>query len=304
MAAKILIVDDEAFNLEIIDEYFAGTGYDLHFFETGEAARNALNASGAEFDLAILDRMMPGLDGLSLLRRIKADDRFGALPVIMQTAASSPEQLREGIQAGAYYYLTKPYERDSLRSIVRAALSDAVAKLELKRHLQDYGDALQLLQEGSFELHTVEEAGQLANLLARATRRPELAALGLSELLLNSIEHGNLGISYDEKSELKRLDQWREELERRLMLDGNRNKRVRVRFQRYAGKLTFSISDEGSGFAWSNYLEFDPARACDPNGRGIAVARLKCFDKLEYQGCGNTVVASIFDEEVAGQARQ
>jgi CheY-like chemotaxis protein len=301
MAKKILIFDDEVFNLEIIRECFEGTAYDLHFFKTGEAGWDALSAPGARFDLAILDCMMPGLDGLSLLKKIKADHRFGALPVIMQTAAALPEQLREGMQAGAHYYLTKPYECDSLRSIVRASLSDAAAEIELQRHLRDYGDSLQLLQEGSFELQTVEEASRLAHFLARATTRPELVALGLSELLLNSVEHGNLGISYQEKSELKRRDQWREELERRLILDDNRNKRVRVRFQRCNGALTFSIGDEGQGFAWNKYLEFDPERAFDPNGRGIAIARLRCFDTLEYQGCGNTVVASIFDEKVAGQ---
>lgn len=298
MTAKILIVDDEAFNLEIISEYFDDAGYDLHCFVTGEAAWNALQTPGADYDLAILNDMMPGLDGISLLKRIKADQRFTALPVIMQTTASSPEQLHEGLQAGAYYYLTKPYTRDSLRSIVRASLSDATVKNDLRRRLQEHEDALQLLREGRFELRTVEEANRLAGFLARASARPDVTALGLSELMLNGVEHGNLGITYAEKSELKRIDQWREEIERRLILVENRDKRVRVQLRRKNDELTISVSDEGPGFDWHKYLEFDPERAFDPNGRGIAIARLTCFDKLEYQGCGNTVVATILDRKI------
>jgi CheY-like chemotaxis protein/anti-sigma regulatory factor (Ser/Thr protein kinase) len=297
MTAKILIVDDEPFNLEIIGEYFEGSSYNLRFFEAGEEAWEALEAPEAGFDLAILDRMMPGLDGISLLKRIKADPRFATLPVIMQTAASSPEQLREGLQAGAYYYLTKPYERDSLLSIVRASLGDAATKADLRQRLQDHEDALQLLREGRFELRTVEEASQLASFLARATTRPDGAVLGLSELLVNGVEHGNLGITYAEKRELKHLDQWQEEIERRSGLTEHADKRVRVEFNRQRGGLTIRIRDEGQGFDWKKYLEFDPERAFDPNGRGIAMARLTGFDKLDYQGNGNTVVVTIFDSK-------
>lgn len=295
MTAKILIVDDEPFNLEIIGEYFAETGHTLVFHEGGEAAWTELSAPSAGFDLVILDRMMPGLDGIALLKRIKADPRFAALPVIMQTAASLPEQLREGLQAGAYYYLTKPYERDSLLSIVRAALSDAAGKADLQQRLREHSDALQLMQEAKFAVRTLEDASRLAAFLAHATPQPDRTILGLSELLINGVEHGNLGISYAEKAELKRLDGWREEVERRCALNENRDKRVLVEMQRQSDGLSIRICDAGQGFDWRKYLDFDPARAFDPNGRGIALARLGSFDSLTYEGCGNVVVATILD---------
>lgn len=297
MNAKILIVDDEPLNLEIICEYFDGTGYDLILFETGEEAWATLQAPNTTFDLVILDRMMPGLDGISLLKNIKANKRLASLPVIMQTAASSPEQLREGLHAGAYYYLTKPYERDSLLAIVRAALSDAATKADLQRRLREHGHALQLMNEAKFELSTVEEAGRLAAFLAQASPYPDGAILGLSELLVNGVEHGNLGISYAEKSELKRIDCWQEEIQRRAALPENRDKRVCVEFRREHGRLTIRISDQGKGFNWEKYLDFDPERAFDPNGRGIALARLTSFDSLQYQGSGNIVVATILDKK-------
>jgi anti-sigma regulatory factor (Ser/Thr protein kinase) len=62
---------------------------------------------------------------------------------------------------------------------------------------------------------------------------------------------------------------------------------------RDAGGITLTIRDEGDGFAWQKYLDFDPERAFDPNGRGIAMARMMSFDAVEYQGNGNTVVLKI-----------
>lgn len=296
MTGRILIVDDEPFNLEIISEYFEGSGYDLCFLDGGEAAWEVLQSPAEVFQLAILDRMMPGLDGISLLRRIKGDARLAGLPVIMQTAASAPDQVREGLQAGAYYYLTKPFERDSLLSIVRAAIGDADARARLHEQLRDHGNSLQLLSEARFELRTIEEASRLAAFLAQTSPEPDSAALGLSELLINGVEHGNLGISYAEKSDLKRQERWQEEVARRSALTENLAKRVRVQFARAEGRIVIRIQDEGLGFDWQPYLDFDAERAFDPNGRGIALARLASFESLEYEGCGNAVVATLFDK--------
>ena len=106
---RILAVDDEPLNLAIIEEYLCEeASYTLDTAENGEIAWSALEAACPPYDLVILDRMMPVLDGMALLRRMKADQRFAAVPVILQTAAAAPEQVREGLDAGAYYYLTKP----------------------------------------------------------------------------------------------------------------------------------------------------------------------------------------------------
>ena len=55
----------------------------------------------------------------------------------------------------------------------------------------------------------------------------------------------------------------------------------------------FRIVDQGTGFAWANYLDFDPERAFDANGRGIAMARATSFSHLEYAGRGNIVSAWV-----------
>ncbi len=292
MSHHLLIVDDEPLNLEILSEYFDGQGYRLTMAESGEEAWRLLQQNDA-FDLILLDRMMPGMDGVELLRQIKATPAFKKVPVIMQTAASAPEQVREGLLAGALYYLTKPYERDSLLAIVRAALSDGETRQDLQQRLREHANALRLMASARFTLSTLDEVACLAAFLAQACPQPEAAVLGLSELLVNAIEHGNLGISYAEKSRLKRSDQWQEEILRRLALPENRDKVVEVEFSRRDDLVRICIRDQGEGFDWSRYLDFDPARAFDPNGRGIAMARLGSLNNLEFVGNGNTVIATL-----------
>ena len=137
---RILVVDDEPFNLEIVGEYLDGMGFDLVYAESGTEAWDVLTRPGERFDLILLDRMMPGLDGISVLRQIKADEALRHIPVIMQTAATSPEQVREGLAAGAYYYLTKPFEGEALQTIIRSALDDQrVAVLPLREDAREEG---------------------------------------------------------------------------------------------------------------------------------------------------------------------
>lgn len=289
---RLLVVDDEPVNLEIIREYLETEDYDLDLVASGEAAWQRLE-TGAAFELAILDRMMPGLNGIDLLRRMKADERFRPIPVIMQTAASDPHHVREGIQAGAYYYLSKPYEPATLLAIVRAALADVDERTDARRHAAAHVQAMELLDSAEFSLMRLDQVGPLIEVLASLCPVPDLAASGLTELLVNAIEHGNLGISYEEKKRLRLAGGWEAEVARRLALPEYHARAVRVRVVRQPGRLEFTVSDEGPGFDWRQYLDFVPERAADPNGRGIALARLMSFAQLEYQGRGNVVQAVI-----------
>jgi hypothetical protein len=130
-----------------------------------------------------------------------------------------------------------------------------------------------LLEEAHFTYRTIEEARDLASVLARACPDAESTVIGLTELLVNAVEHGNLGITYDEKSALLAEGGWAAEVARRLTLPENQGKRVDVRFQRADSELRFTICDRGNGFEWERYLDIDPRRAFDRHGRGILMAR-------------------------------
>lgn len=287
---RLLVVDDEPFNLEIIAEHLEGDGYELVTAGDGEQAWEILErASGDDFDALILDRMMPRLDGLALLIRVKQEARFLHLPVIMQTAAASKEQVVEGIRNGAYYYLTKPFDGEVLATIVRSALSDRSSWREMSRAASLEPQSLRLLAEARFRLQTLGEARQLATALASCFPDQPGTALGFLELFVNAVEHGNLGITLEDKAALLKAGTWEAEVERRLAMPANRNKWVDITYERGADTVTVHVKDAGPGFDWRSFMELDPQRAFEPNGRGIALARQLCFREMEYLGSGNEV---------------
>jgi len=288
-SARILLVDDEPLNLEILAEHLEAPRYQTVQAENGLSAWQLLDADPSGFDLVLLDRMMPVMNGMELLAKLKADGRFASLPIVMQTAAAAKDQVAEGLRQGAYYYLTKPFDRDVLLAIVDSALEQGRVRRSFLNERLDYAT----LVNAEFKVRTLSDAQRLAGFLARLTPQPERTILGLSELLINAVEHGNLGISYHEKSVLNEKGIWREEIERLLALPENAERSVTARMQRTAGGISFTIIDQGAGFDWHRYLEMSPERAFDSHGRGIAMSRLVSFSALEYSGCGNTVTATV-----------
>jgi hypothetical protein len=211
----------------------------------------------------------------------------------METAMQDHENIREGLDAGAYYYLTKPFQPEVLVAVVRAALQQVVEYRRLRESVQVAERPFSFLREGVFQFRSLEEGRQLAGILALACPDPERSINGLQELLINAVEHGNLGMTYREKSDLLLAGAWEEELERRLGLPEYRLRQVEVVYARRPDQISFVIRDQGKGFDCSDYLDFSPERAFDLHGRGIAMARKLSFDSLEYQGNGNTVMAII-----------
>lgn len=289
---KILVVDDSRLNREIIEAFLEDGPYTLEMAHDGDQALNMLAAAAKPYDLVILDRMMPKVDGMLVLQQMKASERFRRIPVIMQTAAAAPKQIQEGLNAGCYFYLTKPFKMEALISIVNSALAD-LREQRLRADALAHTPPVPVTPEADYPFATVEEARTLAIMLSTLCPDPNIVSMGLTELLLNAVEHGNLGITYAEKSQLKREDRWEEEISNRLAKPEYTDKKAAVSFSRHANRIVFTITDQGNGFDWRQYLEFDPARAFDPNGRGITMAKMMSFNTLEYQGIGNQVVATV-----------
>lgn len=290
---RILAVDDEPLNLEILSEYFNDPKYSVQTAEHGALAWQMMDTATEAPHVVILDRMMPIMDGMELLKKIKADPRFKDIPVIMQTAASAPEQVREGIEAGAWYYLTKPYGADSLLAIVSAALYQVAKHAKVETAIRNTGRTLSLINKAEFVFNELDDVAILAAALSDMCDEPSQVAMGLTELLVNAVEHGNLGISYDEKKHFRLNGGWDEEINRRRALPECQARKVVVSLERTGDGFVYTITDEGSGFNWQRYLDFDPERAFDPNGRGIAMARNACFSDIQYQGRGNIVIARV-----------
>ena len=100
--ATVLVVDDDETNRMIVAEFLAGHGYCLEEAEDGEQAWQLLSALPERFDAVLLDRMMPGIDGIEVLRQLKSHPQAARIPVILQTAAAAPDQVLEGLREGAF----------------------------------------------------------------------------------------------------------------------------------------------------------------------------------------------------------
>ena len=122
---RVLVVEDNAFDRALLQAHLHPLPADVAFAGDGIEAWEMLERDARQFDVILLDRTMPRMNGLELLARLKSDPRCRTIPVILQTGSVGREEIREGINAGAYYYLTKPYDRDVLLSVIRTAAADS-----------------------------------------------------------------------------------------------------------------------------------------------------------------------------------
>lgn len=291
--SRILIVDDNPLDRMLLGEILKPNGYETDTASDGEEAREILESEPAAYDVILLDRNMPRMGGVALLEYLKAHAELKSIPVIFQTASDSRADLVEAIRAGALYYLTKPYDREMLLTVVGTAARDRANHRRLQQTARSATTALRAMRCARFAIRTIDEARDVGSLLSLLCADPTNAVIGLTELLVNGVEHGNLGITYEEKTELNSSGRWQEEVDRRLALPENAAKRVEVFFDCNADDVRFTIRDSGSGFDWRRFVDVDPSRAFDNHGRGIVIATRLSFDQLEYRGCGNEVVGTV-----------
>lgn len=290
----ILVVEDEPICIGFIEHTLAAKGYAVTIANNCGDAWQHLENQQSEFDAILLDRGLPDMDGLSFLRQLKQNPALQDIPVIVETASADDASIHEGLLAGAYYYLTKPLNADLLTSIVNAGSSQYRNDKAIQEAVKQNGQAFfQHLNQAVFHFRTLDEARYLAQVVSQFCIEPERVVVGLQELLVNAVEHGNLGITYADKTRLILENRWQEEVVRRQALPEYLMRRVEIRIQRHASHTVIAIQDEGPGFDWHKYLQLNPERAFDPHGRGIALAKLISFDTLNYLGTGNIVEVSI-----------
>ncbi len=148
-APHILIVDDDTRIRTLLTEYLCKNGFRVNSAATAEEARRKID--GLEFDLLVLDVMMPGENGVSLARSLRGEDR--QVPILMLTARSETEHRIEGLEAGADDYLPKPFDprelllrvsnivkrgagpnQPKIEQIVFGPFTFVIARRELKRN--------------------------------------------------------------------------------------------------------------------------------------------------------------------------
>lgn len=291
---KVLAVDDEEMNIDVLEEHLKEAGYHVIIARDGVEAMGVLDTH-PDVGIIVLDRMMPRMDGMEVIRLVKQDDRLKDIPIIMQTAAASSAQILEGLEANVYYYLTKPYSIFKLVSIVRSALHNTLDQAQLRSDVRT--DAAGDLPLSPTRVHTrfktLADARSLARDIAKRCPNPEKIVLGLNELLINAIEHGNLGITYAEKKLLVVANKWETEINERLTKDEYKEKFATLICETNDNHITITIIDQGKGFNWQTYLDIIPARMSEPHGRGLMKARQAFDDRIQFNADGNEVICII-----------
>lgn len=296
---RILTVDDQEDDLEIINHILKKQNYETVSAMNGLEALEILE-NDKEFDAIVLDRMMPHMDGITFMRRVREDDSLLNLPIIMQTAADDSQQILEGIDAGVYWYITKPFPHQMLVSLVRSALRTNRRYKKRSEMTDFYIESRRKLKMGmeklkycELEFQKLREAKNIANAVSCTFPQSVRMVGAIGEILVNAVEHGNLGISFQEKSELVMDGKWEEEVSYRSQLSENKDKSVKVSVTKNEEFVELRVKDDGNGFDWRPYMQLDSARAHKDNGRGIYLASLE-FDNIEFLGNGNEVVCTKF----------
>ena len=116
-----MIVDDDVRNIFSLTSVLEDHGMVVDFVENGKDAITKLEQK-TDYDLVLMDIMMPEMDGFETTRTIRADDRFKTLPIIALTAKAMKGDRERCIAAGASDYITKPVDIDQLLSLMRVWL--------------------------------------------------------------------------------------------------------------------------------------------------------------------------------------
>jgi putative two-component system response regulator len=146
---KVLLVDDNTSNLQLLHETLDGLGYKLLIAKNGKSALAI--AAKAEPSLILLDIMMPEMDGYEVCRRLKADENTSTIPVIFITALADEEDEAKGLDLGAVDYITKPIKPELVRARVRNHLALKRHRDQLERLVEERTRRLALTQAVTIE---------------------------------------------------------------------------------------------------------------------------------------------------------
>jgi DNA-binding response OmpR family regulator len=274
----VLVVDDEAALRSLLRRALEREG-----FEVAEAA-DAAGAIGRfrafAPSVSVLDLGLPDRDGISLLADLRTLEP--AAVVIVVTGRGDEES---ALRAGAASFLHKPFLLPDLVQEVRqlsawrapaagpaAPAEGAVLRFSLGSH--------EARERSAIEALTLPLRDRLNEAALLGVR------IGIGEMILNAVEHGNLGISTAEKEQALADGRFPGLVASRLAMPQNAGKRVWIESRLADGEFRVTVRDEGAGFDWRALAAADPAATLA--GRGVLLARFH-FDEVRWNERGNEV---------------
>ncbi|MFZ2955723.1 MAG: response regulator [Candidatus Ozemobacteraceae bacterium] len=293
---KILIVEDDESFCDFTVSILRQAGYETQSAPDG--AKGLKLFKEFQPDVVLSDIDMPVMDGLEMLEKIRKIDS-NSLFIIISTL-DTPKYTLQALRLKANDYLVKPVMGKDLLALLHkysGILENRTKDREVLGMI--YKRTLGMKMASCLPL-----VGKVVDRLMLETDHlispPDRLGvhLGLVEMLINAIEHGNLEITNEEKSQA--LDgphsQWDELVNRRFQVPGHADRLVDIEFNMTKDRCEWLITDQGPGFDWKNIPDpKDPANLPASHGRGILLTTLQ-FSEVTYLGKGNQVrlVKTIF----------
>jgi CheY-like chemotaxis protein len=273
---RILIVDDDPSIHELIEAMLVGTRWEADSVSNGDDALTQMEGHRDfhSYDVVLADILMPGMDGLTLLGRLRS--RYPDIPVVIMTVKNTPEHVLGSLRREAAAYIAKPFSRDALLTTLDNALSSSVGGDDIKI-LSDKPNWISL--QIRCRLATADRLTQFVRELP-SDLDPDLReqiATAFRELLMNAVEHGG------------HLDP---------------EKTVDLSYIRTARSIVYYIRDPGAGFSMETlahaaiantadepfrHLELRNQMGIRPGGFGLLMTK-SFADELIYSAKGNEVI--------------
>lgn len=183
---NVLIVDDVPKNIQVLGSFLARENLQIAYATNGEEALEL--ATSNQFDLFLLDIMMPGMDGFQLCDKLKADKRTADVPIIFLTAKTDPESIILGFELGAQDYVTKPFNASELIARVRTQLELREKTRALKELNKSLEEKVKMrtadLEFANQQLSRLEKAkSEFLTIISHELRTPLNGIDGLAGLL-------------------------------------------------------------------------------------------------------------------------
>lgn len=271
-----------------------GQAYELTFKDNLTEAIDTIQSSAYNhFSAYLLDESMLDSADLNRFLALKQHPHYNLTPIILQIHSNLSENIQKGLDFGMFFYLIQPYNSSLLKAVLSASSQCLMNHHEIKRRLTHFDKAHPLLQQAVFHIQSLTDAQAISSILGYITPDQKRASIGLFELMLNAIEHGNLDIGYAAKTKLIKEGSIESEIAHRLTQKQYQDKYAIVTFKRNEKNIEISIEDSGKGFDYQKYLDFSQERAMDNHGRGILIANRFSFDSMRYLNNGSKVVCQI-----------
>ena len=292
-ARNLLLLERVAGASHALTALLREAGHFVAVATSKEDAFNRLFEAGEKIDAVLLDASLTEPNVVTFAHEFRRLLIAHYVPVIRLAAERIDERIAAALRAGVWHYLDAACAPELLLALVESVAKQRAEYLRLRTASEKSCHALDGLMAATFRFRILEDVERIAQLVAAVCPAPDRVVIGLTELMLNAIEHGNLRIGYEAKRRINAQGVWLDEIRRRLDAPEQADRFAVLSFERDLTGLRFRIEDCGDGFDWRPYLEIDSTQASDSRGRGIAVARMLSFDSVVYSGRGNIVTVVV-----------